>query len=415
MEYTRLRSYNCRILLKLTRSTIVVFFLAVSVLAQAGPVLVGMGDSIGEGVQGADAAKETQVFSFLNWVGYQMGASFTLPLIKTNFLGVIGNTDQRSRISPDLVNTNVAVSGATVNSLLYDRSDASTTFDINTETDLVLYPRLQSQIEYVESSIPSMVLCWIGNNDALSAALAFGNMNASQLTAVADFERDYIELVNRLGALVTNNGTKVVFANVPNVTDIGFLVDRNTAEQMLGFPVALPDGHYTSIIGVLLMGLLGDAALVNDPNFVLDDVEVAVIETRIQQFNNIIQREADRIGMPVVDVNAKFQEYVTNAPVFFGFPLTQRMFGGMFSLDGVHPSNIGHALIANEFIQTINQAFNMNVPLISQQILDIVFVYDPSIDKDRDGKITGRPGVGLIESLAFLFGVTADPNDLSPN
>lgn len=383
--------------------------------AIAQQTVVGIGDSIGEGVQAADAAWQTQVYSYLNLVNYQMGGDLTLPYIQSGLFGLVGDPQGRQRIFPNDMSSSVAVSGATINSLLYERANAQTPAQISNETELVLFPRQQSQMEYAESVQPGLILCWIGNNDVLSAVLAFGNMNASQLTPVADFERDYIAMTDRLGALVSNNGSKVVFANIPNVTDIGFLVDRVTAEAITGFPVALPDGHYTSIIGVLLMNFLGNASLVNDPNFVLDDVEVAAIQARTQIFNDIIQREAHRIGMPVVDVNAKFAEFVANPPIFSGIPLTKTILHGLFSLDGVHPSNIGHALVANEFIKTMNQAFNTAVPEISPQILNILFLLDPSIDKDGDGRVTGRLGVGLVETLAFLFGLTGDSNDFQPN
>lgn len=381
----------------------------------AQPILASMGDSIGEGVQSGDAAWQTQVFSYLSWVNFQMGADLTLPFIQTNLFGIVGNTTDRFRIFPDTINTNVAVSGATVSSLLNDRANALATVNIDSEADLVLFPRQQSQIEYIESDPPQMVICWIGNNDVLSAAISFGNMNASQLTSVASFESNYISLVDRLDTLIKNNGTKVIFANIPDVTDIGFLVDRAAAESLTGFPVALPDGQFTSIVGVLLMKFFGNDDLVNDPNFVLDSTEIAIILDRVQAFNTIIKREATRIGMPVVDVNAKFSDMVVNPPVFGGFPLSQNMLGGLFSLDGIHPSNIGHALVANEFIKTMNQAFGMTVPELGPELLTVLFLLDPSIDKDGDGKATGRLGVGLVETLAFLFGLTGDTDDTVPN
>lgn len=405
-----------RVVLLLILCCVVVFsFTPSTSIAQSTTNLAGIGDSIGEGVQAADAAWQTQVFSYLNFINFQMGSDLSLPLIQTNFLGVVGDTSGRFRIFPEQTTTNNAVSGATVNSLLNNSANATTPDDIDSEIDLILFPRQQSQIESVENLAPEMIICWIGNNDVLSAATSFGNMNASQLTPLVDFERDYVALTDRLGALVADHGTKVVFANIPRVTDIGFLVDRAAAEAMVGFTVNLPDGHYTSVIGVLLMKILGNDNLVNDPDFVLDDTEIETIQSRIEEFNIVIQREAGRIGMPVVDVHAKFTEMIANPPVFLGIPLTHHMLGGLFSLDGVHPSNIGHALLANEFIRTINQSFNMNVPLIADNVLTFLFLFDPSIDKDKDGKATGRLGVGLIETLMFLFGITGDVNDFVKN
>jgi len=390
--------------------------LAIALLTPANvgaqQAFVGIGDSIGEGVQGADAAWQTQVYSYLNLINHAIGGDLSTPYISSGLFGVVGNPSGRSRLYPDTINSNVAVSGATIESLLQQSSNAATQSQIANETDLVMYPRQQTQIEYVESVQPAFIACWIGNNDVLSAATAFANMNASQLTSIAEFESNYIALVDRLAVLVNNNGSKVVFANIPDVTSIGFLVDRATAESMTGFPVPLADGHYTSILGALIMRMLGNASLVADPNFVLDAGEVATIRSRTQAFNVIIQREADRIGMPVVDVNAKFTEFIDNPPVFYGKPLTNTFLGGMFSLDGVHPSNIGHALVANEFIRTINQAFNASIAELPQETLNQLFLLDPSIDKDGDGRISGRLGVGLIETLAFLVGMTGDSNDL---
>ncbi|MCB1903323.1 MAG: hypothetical protein KDI18_04325 [Gammaproteobacteria bacterium] len=393
------------------------FALAVPVpgWSAGNPVLVAMGDSIGEGVQGADAAWQTQFFSYVNLVGLLLQQQVSVPFIQSGLFGVVGNTEGRSRIYPNAVTTNVAVSGATVNSLLYDQADAAVTGAINSETDLVLFPRQQTQIGYVETAIPAVVLCWIGNNDVLSTATAFGNLDGSQLTPLADFDRDYRALAARLSPLVTNNGTKVVFANLPDVTAIGLLANRATAEAILGFPVDLPDGSYTSIITVLLMGLFGNDDLLQFPNFVLDSSEVALIRSRTQEFNAIIQREADALGMPVVDINAKFNELLANPPIFLGIPVTNRLLGGLFSLDGVHPSNIGHALIANEFVTTMNQAFGMTLPVFDQAALEFLFSTDPSIDKDGDGKAVGRLGVGLIETLAFILGITGDSNDFLAN
>ncbi len=376
----------------------------------AQQLVVGMGDSIGEGVQGGDAAWQTQIYSYLNLVNLLIAGDLTQPYIQSGLFGVVGSPEGRQRLVPDDSASNVAVSGATVNSLLNESANAMTVAQITNETEMVLYPRLQTQMEYVESVQPALILCWIGNNDVLSAAIAFGNMNASQLTPVAEFEQDYVAMTDRLGALVAS-GSKVVLANIPDVTDIGFLVDRDAAEAITGFPVPLPNGHYTSILGVLLMNFLGNASLINDPNFVLDDVEIATIQSRTQAFNEIILREANRIGMPVVDINAKFAEFIANPPMFSGRPLTPTILGGLFSLDGVHPSNIGHALIANEFVKTINQAFNSSVPELPPATLNAIYLLDPSIDKDGDGRATGRFGVGLIETLALLFGLTGDGND----
>lgn len=403
-----------RILLVGVQGLAVLFFTAGG-QAAVPPMIVGMGDSISEGVQADDAAWQTQVFSYVNWISFQGGGDLTIPYILTNGQGATQDTENRSRIFPMDINTNVSVAGADVDDLLNDASDAATVAEMDDEVDLVMFPRQTTQMQYVESVTPEVIICWIGNNDVLAAATSFDSLDASQLTPLVDFDAAYVEIANRLQALITNNGSKVVLANIPNVADIGFLVDRSTAESITGFPVALPDGHLTSTIAAILMKLQGNDDLMMDPSFVLDDVEKALIVDRIADFNDVIQREADRIGVPVVDINTRFSEIVANPPMFFGRPLTKMMLGGVFSHDGVHPSNVGQGIVANEFIKVLNQAHGTNVPELSQQVLNLLYLTDPNIDKDQDGKATGRLGVGLIESLFFLLGFTGDTNDFIPN
>ena len=386
-----------------------------SPLASANPPLVVIGDSIGEGVQAADAAWQTQIYTYGNWVAKQMGVALTIPHIQSSLFGAVDSTAGRARVFPDDIGANVSVSGANVSSVLDDRADASTPEESDDEIDLVMYPRKMSQIEYVEAAAPAIVLCWIGSNDALGAALSFDALDTSQLTSLEEFQQRYEELADRLGNLITNHGTKVVFANVPNVTSIGFLLDRQAAEAFLGFPVDLPDGHFTTAVGLVLMRLAGNDTLMADPAFVLDAAEVARIDERIDQFNAVIEAEAAALGMPVVDINQWFQDAIVDPPRFFGLPLQTTMLRGIFSLDLVHPSNTAHALIANAFIDVMNQTFAMTIPEIGQNVLNVIYLTDPSIDKDLDGRARGRLGVGLLESLAFLVGLTGDRNDFVPD
>ncbi len=381
--------------------------------APAGPAIVGMGDSIGEGVQANDAAWQLQPWSYINWVSGLMGNQLVIPYLVTNEFGQTGSTLGRFRIFPNDVGTNVSVSGANLADLLNSRADAGSIIEINDELDLVMYPRQQSQMEYVESVAPDVILCWIGNNDVL-ASVTSTTLNASQMTSVAAFDQSYTELADRL-LVLKNGGAKIVLANIPNVTDIGIVLDRAGAEEITNFPVNLQPGQFTNLPVVVLMLLDGNDSEIANPDSVLDQAEIATIEARLAAFNTIIDREAARIGVPVVDTNAVFADIVANPPVFYGFPLTKRLFGGLFSNDLVHPNNLAHGLIANEFVRTLNSAYGMNLPELPQQILDFLFFTDPSIDKDGDGRVVGRAGIGLIETFLAFFGFTGDPDDFVPN
>jgi hypothetical protein len=101
-------------------------------------LFVGMGDSIGEGVQSADANLFTQPFSFLNLIAVRMSAPFPIPLISTNPVASVSSVLGRSRIDPTVRTFNLAVSGA---------ATATDVSQIATETDLVLFPWLGSQMQ----------------------------------------------------------------------------------------------------------------------------------------------------------------------------------------------------------------------------------------------------------------------------
>ena len=66
----------------------------------------------------------------------------------------------------------------------------------------------------------------------------------------------------------------------------------------------------------------------------------------------------------VVDINALFKNLSANGIVVGGKKLTTGFLGGLFSLDGVHPSNTGYAILANETIHAINNQFGTKIPLI---------------------------------------------------
>ncbi|MEM7365411.1 MAG: SGNH/GDSL hydrolase family protein [Pseudomonadota bacterium] len=373
--------------------------------------VVGMGDSIGEGVQSADASWSTQIFTYITWVTFLSGDNPTVPAVAPNLFGVVGNPDGRPRLAPNDLNKNISVSGADLSDLLYARANALTEAQIDSELDLMLYPRLQSQMEIVEASPPDILLCWIGNNDVLSAATSFSALDASQMTSVASFDADYTLLADRLSVLAAGHGTKVALANIPNVTDIGFLLDAASAEALLGFPVSLAPGERTTLVAVFLMAFAGNDDLLADANYILDNGEITAIQTRISEFNSIIQREADRIGVPVVDVNTRFQEFVASPPVIQGRSLTPGFMQGLFSLDGVHPSITAHGLIAVEFVDVLNDHYGPTVFPMPQSAIDAIYEMDPNIDKDGDGQAVGRLGAGLMETLAWLVGFTGDTDD----
>ena len=75
------RSVALVVILLLTLSTVLT--------ASAQVQFVGIGDSIGEGVQSGDASEATQPFNFLHLIALRLGTSFPSPLIRTSVFGTV--------------------------------------------------------------------------------------------------------------------------------------------------------------------------------------------------------------------------------------------------------------------------------------------------------------------------------------
>ena len=98
---------------------------------------------------------------------------------------------------------------------------------------------------------------------------------------------------------------------------------------------------------------------------VLTPAESATLTQRIADYNTAIVASAAAHNVPVADIKGLFDRFATGLNVG-PFHLTSDFItGGIFSLDGVHLSDIGYTLFANEYIKAINSGYGTHVPLAS--------------------------------------------------
>src|SRR5207247_2326377 len=104
---------------------------------------------------------------------------------------------------------------------------------------------------------------------------------------------------------------------------------------------------------------------------VLDAAERVQVRARVSAFN-------DEIAAAIADTERTRGVVIAPVDLFTGFDqlgasgvdlnadgtpdLTTRYLGGIFSLDGIHPTRTGNALIANTFIEAINARFGESIP-----------------------------------------------------
>lgn len=100
---------------------------------------------------------------------------------------------------------------------------------------------------------------------------------------------------------------------------------------------------------------------------VLTEKEAQKVQTATKAYNTQIQALANAYNLAFVDANAKMIELGRISGIQYnGVSYTANFItGGVFSLDGVHMTGKGYAIIANEFIKAINSKYNSTLPQVN--------------------------------------------------
>jgi hypothetical protein len=99
--------------------------------------------------------------------------------------------------------------------------------------------------------------------------------------------------------------------------------------------------------------------------FVLDLTEISYLKQRTSEFNAYLQRKATGSSLALVDMNSFLEAYRDKGLMFNGVEYTLAFAtGGIFSLDGIHLSPRGNAIVANEVMREINEKYEASLPLI---------------------------------------------------
>ena len=101
-------------------------------------------------------------------------------------------------------------------------------------------------------------------------------------------------------------------------------------------------------------------------NTTLTATETAEVKTATDAYNASIQAIATAKGLAFVNANAVLNQVANGGVSGNGYNVTSvYVTGGGFSLDGVHPSPRGYALIANKFLEAINTTYGSNFKGVS--------------------------------------------------
>ncbi|MFH1121713.1 MAG: SGNH/GDSL hydrolase family protein [Bacteroidota bacterium] len=247
---------------------------------------------------------------------------------------------------------------------------------------------------------PTFFSLWIGNNDVLGYSTSGGMDDA--ITDQATFSYS----INTIITNMTANGAKGIVANIPDVTSIPFFttVPFNGLVLTRQGQVDSLNYGYHSIGATHINFTLGlNAFVIEDPTvpgygmrqinsneyvllslpqdlircegygsqvpipggFTLVESEVNAIKTATAGYNQTLKNLAEASDLAFVDVNS-FLANAKTGLIYDGIKFSlSYVTGGVFSLDGVHLTPRGNAIVANKFIDAINLKYNSTIPHVN--------------------------------------------------
>ncbi len=339
-----------------------------------------LGDSLTAGFQSDSLIDTSQPTGWAPLLAAQVGFPIALPLIAPPgapnqitlvhlvplTLGTLpGTTTGRDNFA--LQPSDVAVPGALTNDVLNTVPLLNPTAGQQQLNQLVLgYPGFGygvelSQAQQAAKANPTTIFLWIGNNDVL---VADETGMPSSMTTLANFTAQYQQLINYLEE---NTNAHLVIANIPDVTAVPYLTPAAEVLEETSLETGAPVTTLSEVLGIVPGDLVNPTGTAEIPlilsgqqagpitdSGVLSAAEQVTVRAQVTAFNQVIAEDAQAAGATLVDINALFAQTTAKGITENGIPGTSAFLGGVFSLDGIHPTNTGYAVIANKFIDTIN-------------------------------------------------------------
>lgn len=219
-------------------------------------------------------------------------------------------------------------------------------------------------------------LAFLGQGDRINLLSATGN------NPMIMIDETLPDLSNQITAVLNGGGL-----DLPTATVLGQVFGRarqTLPTDLICLGAASRIGKTPSLVtdGVSspspLLGQLGVTYPLPD-RYVLLPSEVAEIQVATDAYNATIEAAKVTYDLPMVDAKSIMNQLVSSGIKADGYTLTNAfVVGGAFSLDGIHPSPRGYALIANKFIEAINAKYGSNLKGVNLGNYRILFPADSS-------------------------------------
>lgn len=383
---------------------------------------ISIGNSLTAGFADGGLYREGQLVAYPNIVAQQLsfvgGGSFTSPFFEVaqaNGSGYLRLSGFDASGSPILSQVTDNLAYRSPGLFIKNTSEIQNLGIPGMRLDLAFVPQFSALNNYFERLLPDAQVgttsyftftqgrnhtffsFWLGNNDVLGWATSGGVTTdaTNVLTNKQTFAGAYSNFINAL----TSQGQEGIVATIPDVTSVPFFNTVTVAALLKGAQAVNPAAQAIFIqtstgtraatekdLVVLTFqstGLFGKptAATNTTPanpypyglhplnpiqnRYVLDEAEVAIAKDYVMSYNASIKAIATAKNLAIVDINQILND-VKLGEVYNGITVNSSFISGnAFSLDGVHLTPIGNAVIANEFINAINLKYNSNIPQVS--------------------------------------------------
>lgn len=219
------------------------------------------------------------------------------------------------------------------------------------------------------TTIPATPITGLTTSQVTALNTAYAKYNgglALALKAGAITQSEYQKRLINFSAGSAVNGAVIVDNSLTKLSSLGLPSYRQTVA-----------GDFILLTASSLMkpydatynpqGISAGTAVPLADQYVLTATETAKVLTATATYNTAIKNIATTKGLAFFDANAKMDELNAKSGITFNSVKYTTTFvtGGAFSLDGVHLTGRGYAIIANEFIKAINSQYGSNLPQVN--------------------------------------------------
>ncbi len=392
---------------------------------------IAIGDSLSQGCQGLNVEENRQYYSFPAQLARQMNTEFNQPLIKFPGVGIPNPEDwikKREITALTIPQTllgfrrvdsyrnqgsinNFGVTAATLDQVL--DYDAYLIFDdfrpftgSYTEGTPIINDLLgtvspffiatlgaerfiKSPVDQALDRNPTFLTVWIGNNDTVIASM----MGDPELCTGLDFwEMQWQELIDRIKSTDSIKGVTII--NLVDSTEAPVLQPINNEYHEISEDSDIPDG---SLVPFFITSS-------NKLNQVMTPVERKKIQDRVKDFNNIIKTTCDEENWLMIDSYSAIKQGLDSGWRLLyadgsesDIVLTgEYAYGGLFSLDGMHPTSAAYAHMTNIAVKEINEFYGTSLPLVNE-----VEVWEN--DTLCQDPVDPREHKEILKSVSYLF------------